>query len=109
MRSSEEVFRAVSETLGARVSRLPDGETGDRAGWVGFQVPVFAQHPLFELAPSDNQGEAESDLERVARAEGEDYTRPFFGLRAGADSENWSSATSATPAPRWSPTPSSPP
>jgi hypothetical protein len=87
MRSSEEVFRAVSETLGARVSRLPDGETGDRAGWVGFQVPVFAQHPLFELAQADNQGQAESDLERVARAEGEDYTRPFFGLRAEADSE----------------------
>ena len=83
--SAEEVFRMVTGTLGSRVRRLPDGETGDRTGWVGFQVPVLMQHPLFELAASGQPGESQSDVDRVTRAEGTDYTRPFFALRAGAD------------------------
>jgi hypothetical protein len=85
LNSAEEVFRRVTVSLGPRIRRLPDGETGDRTGWVGFQVPVLMQHPLFELAPSDQPGESQSDVDRVARAEGTDYTRPFFALRAGAD------------------------
>jgi hypothetical protein len=83
--SADEVFRAVTGALGSRIRRLPDGETGDRTGWVGFQVPVLMQHPLFELAPSDQPGEDQSDVDRVTRAVGTDYTRPFFALRAGAD------------------------
>ena len=83
--SAEEVFRVVTGTLGPRIRRLPDGETGDRIGWVGFQVPVLMQHPLFELAPSDQPGESQSDVDRVTRAEGTDYTRPFFALRTGAE------------------------
>ena len=82
--SAEEVFRTVTGTLGSRVSRLPDGETWDRTGWVGFQVPVLMQHPLFELAPSDRPGESQADVDRVTRAEGTDYARPFFALRADA-------------------------
>jgi hypothetical protein len=88
--TSEEVFSAVIETLGAYVSRIPDGETGDRSGWVGFQVPLLMRHPLLELMPSVRQGESPSDLERVARAEGTDYTRPCFALRPWADSEKLS-------------------
>ena len=83
--SAEEVFRAVTGALGSRISRLPDGETGDRTGWVGFQVPVLMQHPLFELAPSGRPGESQSDVDRVTRAEGTDYTRPFFALRTGTE------------------------
>jgi hypothetical protein len=83
--SAEDVFRTVAGTLGSRIRRLPDGETGDRTGWVGFQVPVLMQHPMFELAPSGRPGESQADVDRVARAEGADYTRPFFALRAGAD------------------------
>jgi hypothetical protein len=83
--SAEEVFRTVAGTLGSRIRRLPDGETGDRTGWVGFQVPVLMQHPMFELSPSARPGESQSDVDRVTRAEGADYARPFFALRAGAD------------------------
>jgi hypothetical protein len=81
--SAEAVFRAVAAELGPRVRRLPDGETGERAGWVGFQIPLLAAHPAFELLPSGPPGGPGTDLDKVARAEGEDYSLPVFGLRAG--------------------------
>jgi hypothetical protein len=46
--SSEEVFRAAAGTLGAHLRRIPDGETGVRAGWIGWQRAVFTHHPEFE-------------------------------------------------------------
>jgi hypothetical protein len=45
-----DVFATVSEILGDRVTRLPDGETGHRKNWVGFQYAVLARHPQFEFA-----------------------------------------------------------
>jgi hypothetical protein len=85
--SAEEVFRAVAGELGARVRRIPDGETGDRTGWVGFQIPMLAAHESFEIMPSGQPDAADSDLDKVARAEGEDYTLPVFALRPGARPE----------------------
>jgi ubiquinone/menaquinone biosynthesis C-methylase UbiE len=49
--SSEEVFRTVSERLGDRVRRVPDGETGARADWIVWQYPVLSSQPQFEVAP----------------------------------------------------------
>ena len=49
--SSEEVFRLLSERLGDRVRRLPDGETGPRADWIVWQYPVLSSRPQFEVAP----------------------------------------------------------
>jgi hypothetical protein len=86
--SAEEVFRAVAGELGDRVRRIPDGETGDRSGWVGFQLPMLARHEAFEIVPSGPAGSDESDLDKVARAEGEDYTLPVFALRSGARAED---------------------
>ena len=83
LNSAEEVFRAVAGELGARVRRIPDGETGDRTGWVGFQIPMLAGHESFEIVPSGKPDSRESDLDKVARAEGEDYTLPVFALRPG--------------------------
>lgn len=48
LRSAEEVFRAASRILGARASRLPDGETGVRKNWINWQYELFAAHPLLE-------------------------------------------------------------
>jgi hypothetical protein len=84
LNSAEEVFRAVAGQLGARVRRIPDGETGVRTGWVGFQVPLLAENESFEIVPSVEPGSRESDLDKVTRAEGEDYTLPVFALRPGA-------------------------
>src|SRR3954453_9083510 len=46
--SAEAVFRTAAETLGDRLARIPDGETGDRAGWVAWQGRTF-KLPGFEL------------------------------------------------------------
>jgi hypothetical protein len=37
------VIRAVSAQLGARLKRIPDGETGERAGFIGWQIPAFLE------------------------------------------------------------------
>ena len=50
-RSAEDVFRMLSEKLGDRLRRLPDGETGPRADWIVWQYPVLSSRPQFEVAP----------------------------------------------------------
>jgi hypothetical protein len=46
---ADAVFTATSEILGARVHRLPDGETGRRRNWINFQYGLLARHPQFEF------------------------------------------------------------
>ena len=67
--NAEEVFRTTSEVLGARLRRIPDGETGQRATWIGWHQQVFASHPAFEPDPTD------SDL----------FGRQHYRLRSGVD------------------------
>lgn len=38
---AEEAFRLVAGALGSHVRRIPDGETGDRLGWIGCQIPAL--------------------------------------------------------------------
>jgi methionine synthase II (cobalamin-independent) len=45
-----EVFRTTAEILGTTINRMPDGETGVRKNWVGFQYAMMARHPQFEFA-----------------------------------------------------------
>jgi len=53
--SAEEVFRTTSSILGGRLRRIPDGETGIRSGWIGWQFQLFASNPMFEeVAPPPN-------------------------------------------------------
>jgi len=49
--SAEEVFRTVAGTVGDRLRRLPDGETGPRSDWILWQYPVFSSRPQFEVGP----------------------------------------------------------
>jgi ubiquinone/menaquinone biosynthesis C-methylase UbiE len=51
LRSTEEVFRMLSEELGTRIRRIPDGETGPRADWIVWQYPVLSARPQFEVTP----------------------------------------------------------
>ncbi|MFG2652903.1 hypothetical protein [Streptomyces sp. NPDC048436] len=39
------VLRALAERVPAGVRRLPDGETGDRAQWIGYQFPRLLATP----------------------------------------------------------------
>ena len=48
--SAEEVFRRAAEVLGDRLRRIPDGETGPRSDWIGWQYPVFSSQPQFQPA-----------------------------------------------------------
>ena len=47
MANARDVFETVSTALGARVKRLPDGETGERGDWITWLEPAFAQNPAF--------------------------------------------------------------
>ena len=49
--SAEEVFRSVAGTIGDRLRRLPDGETGARSDWIVWQYPLFSSRPQFEMGP----------------------------------------------------------
>jgi hypothetical protein len=50
---SEEVFRAVGPLLGARMRRMPDGETGPRTSWVARLRFVLEGNPAFEDDPRE--------------------------------------------------------
>jgi methionine synthase II (cobalamin-independent) len=46
--NSAEVFDRVGSLFGANLFYLPDGETGERLGWLGWLESIFADHPQFE-------------------------------------------------------------
>ena len=50
LRSNREVFDAVADTLGPLVTRVPDGETGKRTGWMRWLREIFADDPQLELS-----------------------------------------------------------
>ena len=49
--NTEEVFNTASSILGERLHRIPDGETGVRTNWIGWQIAFFENNPAFELIP----------------------------------------------------------
>ncbi len=53
LNNAEEVFRTASSTLGDRLRRVPDGETGIRTNWIGWQINFLAQNPHLEVLPPD--------------------------------------------------------
>lgn len=46
--SAGEVFEMIGESLGRLVRRIPDGETGARSNWIGWQAARFAALPALE-------------------------------------------------------------
>ena len=52
----------MGSLFGSRLYYLPDGETGERLGWMGWLETIFANHPQFEktgetvLAARQQQG-----------------------------------------------------
>jgi hypothetical protein len=47
------VFETIGRTFGAAVRRIPDGETGNRLGWLEWQEPFLANNPLLEATASE--------------------------------------------------------
>lgn len=52
MDNCEEVFTRLSDKLGPYLSRIPDGETGERARWIYFQREMLMEHPAMEFDDS---------------------------------------------------------
>lgn len=50
--SSEQVFRTLAAELGPHLTRMPDGETGERSRWVFFQRQILLDHPAMEIDPT---------------------------------------------------------
>jgi hypothetical protein len=50
---AEAVFRAANAILGGRLRRIPDGETGERTQWIGWQARFIGSNPQFELLPAN--------------------------------------------------------
>jgi hypothetical protein len=63
------VFAAAAEALGPLATRLPDGETGARRNWIGWQHAAFARVP---------------QLERTGQRQRDYQLNPPFTLKAGA-------------------------
>ena len=49
--SAETVFQTVAATIGDRLRRIPDGETGPRSDWIVWQLPVFTSQTRLEIVP----------------------------------------------------------
>jgi hypothetical protein len=47
LENAEQVFEKISAAFGPRIKRIPDGETGERADWITWLEPVFAENPAF--------------------------------------------------------------
>ena len=45
------VFETVCEAVASHLKRIPDGETGIRKGWIGFQHDMLENHPAVILDP----------------------------------------------------------
>jgi hypothetical protein len=48
LEAAEEVFATASATLGRRLKRIPDGETGARSDWITWLEPAFSGNPALE-------------------------------------------------------------
>jgi hypothetical protein len=46
---ADAVFRTVAAALGPHLTRLPDGETGERRRWIYFQRLMLERHPAMEI------------------------------------------------------------
>ncbi len=56
---ADTVMREIVSRVPAGVRRIPDGETGDRGNWIGFQMQKFLQLPA--LVPTGSLDAADGD------------------------------------------------
>ena len=52
LESSADVFEQVCGAIGPYLARIPDGETGERGGWIAFQNAMLSQHPAVKINPA---------------------------------------------------------
>ena len=111
MANAQDVFAQVSAARGARVKRLPDGETGERGDWITWLEPVFADNPAFEKSgeffrvhASGGTGRERFTLKPGLSAQGVEFGNLFYADIAKQSMQR--SRRSRTPA-RFPPAPNS--
>lgn len=81
--STEEAFRAGAELFSDLVFALPDGETGPRRAWVGYERERLVRpHPDVETL---EETESPTGIPRHA------YETPVFNIRPGVAQLHWES------------------
>src|SRR6266487_5776112 len=81
--STEAALRAGAEFFGDLVFALPDGETGPRRAWVGYEREHLCRnHPGVEVV---HESESPSGIPRHA------YETPVFKVRDSVSSVKWDS------------------
>jgi hypothetical protein len=81
--STEAAFRAGAELFGDLVFALPDGETGPRAAWVGYEREHLCRpHPDVVVV---KETESPTGIPRHA------YETPIFAVREGVSELHWDS------------------
>ncbi len=81
--STDAALRAGAEFFGDMVFALPDGETGPRAAWVGYERERLVRpNPGVEVI---EETESPTGIPRHA------YETPVFGIRAGVSELHWDS------------------
>src|SRR5215475_6527914 len=81
--STDAALRAGAELFGDMVFALPDGETGPRAAWVGYEREQLVRpNPGVEVLQST---ESPTGIPRHA------YETPIFGVRDGVTDLHWDS------------------
>lgn len=81
--TTEDALRAGAETFSHLVFALPDGETGERRAWVGYERERLCRaHPDIELV---QETECPTGIPRHA------YETPVFKIRQGVNEIHWNS------------------
>src|SRR6201994_3756770 len=79
--STEAALRAAADLFGDLVFALPDGETGPRAAWVGYERERLARpHPDVVVV---EETESPTGIPRHA------YETPVFAVREGVERLHW--------------------
>ena len=77
--SVDEVFRSLGSALGPLLSRMPDGETGERRRWIYWQRAMLERHPAMEV-------DGEAGLLELRQWDGSLLRRaPLLRFRPGVD------------------------
>jgi hypothetical protein len=79
--STEAAFRSGAELFGDMVVALPDGETGPRAGWVGYERERLARPNPGVVVVAETA--SPTGIPRHA------YETPVFGVREGVEELHW--------------------
>src|SRR5246127_1566407 len=79
--STETAFRTGAELFGDMVFALPDGETGPRAAWVGYERERLAR-PNPDVVVVEETA-SPTGIPRHA------YETPIFAVREGVDELHW--------------------